>query len=98
MARCGWCITGDHAHCAVVIEMGTKPGKRAFKTGTGHHPHLWHCACKRCEGKTKCVDCQRRGRSTTSGRCTDTANCTAWLTTHEPAIPPKIKERANART
>jgi hypothetical protein len=76
--RCGWCISNDHAHCVVNLEMG-RPS--AF--------YLWSCTCACHVGKTRCVLCGRRDVEVVSGRCADAASCESQRATASSA-PAKV--------
>lgn len=87
--RCGWCITGDHQHCVVVVEMGTKH-KNGFSKhlsskdrNAGIYP--WNCKCG-CEYSlnTKCVDCQRVGVTVVKNRCV--ADCSSVKVRPRPRV------------
>ena len=76
--RCGWCITGDHTHCIVLLEMGTrqtngtKKYQHAMPKSKQIAPYVWRCGCE-CERSldTKCTKCQRVGVETVQNRCVD---------------------------
>ena len=95
MARCGWCIGGDHANCVVVVEMGEsdkgkKSGPRVGRTQGGKY--LWHCACL-CSKLTVCLDCHRRGVEVRDYRCKDREDCERFRTEAGPFTRPKPPER-----
>ncbi len=81
--RCGWCITGAHGHCLVVLEMEVKKMP----------PYFWYCECwvEDCPndrdrtGTVKCVDCQRKGVGIVNNRCLDPADCRSVVVKPKPA-------------
>jgi hypothetical protein len=74
--RCGWCITGDHDNCLVIMIMG-ETRSRNDKKATGPYPWRCPCGCLR-SVNTKCLNCQRVGVEVTENRCTDERACKRW--------------------
>ena len=79
--RCGWCLDGNHALCAVAVAMS--------------EGLIWRCSCQ-AEGhpSSRCVICGRRDVPVDArSRCVDRADCAAHRTSrprlrrHSEVVP-----------
>jgi hypothetical protein len=92
--RCGWCITGRHADCVVVVETGVPVRKVKHIIRV---PKFWHCQCpEQGHPATRCVDCQRPGVDTYQYRCRDRKDCLEFRSSKEfkRASAPRILEES----